>query len=83
MAKAGAVVHEYDVKTAPGHGRCLPGVPDETEAPALSTGAVDQEFAEMHLEAQEPPVPEPAERPYAEDLELLFGDAPVAGCPTG
>lgn len=32
----------------------------------------------MHLEAQEPPVPEPSERPYAEDLELLFGDAPVA-----
>lgn len=35
----------------------------------------------MHLEAQEPPVPEPAERPYAEDLELLFGDAPVADAP--
>ena len=57
------------------------GVPDETEAPALSSGAVDQEFAEMHLEAQDPPVPEPAERPYAEDLELLFGDAPVADAP--
>ena len=80
MAKAGAVVHEYDVKTAPGMADAS-GVPDETEAPALSTGAVDQEFAEMHLEAQEPPVPEPAERPYAEDLELLFGDAPVADAP--
>lgn len=58
-----------------------PGVPDEAEAPALSADAVDQAFAEMHLEAQEPPVPEPAERPYAEDLELLFGDAPVADAP--
>ena len=35
----------------------------------------------MHLEAQEPPVPESAERTYAEDLELLFGDAPVADAP--
>lgn len=58
-----------------------PGVPDETEAPALSTEAVDQEFAEMHPEAQESSVPEPAERTYAEDLELLFGDAPVADAP--
>ena len=57
------------------------GVPDETEAPALSTEAVDQEFAEMHPEAQESSVPEPAERTYAEDLELLFGDAPVADAP--
>ena len=57
------------------------GVPDETEATALSAGAEDQAFAEMHLEAQEPPVPEPAERTYAEDLELLFGDAPVADAP--
>ena len=80
MAKAGAVVHEYDVKTAPGMADAS-GVSDETEAPALSTGAVDQAFAEMHLEVQEPPVPEPAERPYAEDLELLFGDAPVADAP--
>ena len=80
MAKAGAVVHGYGVETAPGMADAS-GVPDETEAPALSTGAVDQEFAEMHLEAQEPPVPEPAERPYAEDLELLFGDAPVADAP--
>ena len=80
MAKAGAVVHGYGVETAPGMADAS-GIPDETEAPALSTGAVDQEFAEMHLEAQEPPVPEPAERPYAEDLELLFGDAPVADAP--
>ena len=80
MAKAGAVVHGYGVETAPGMADAS-GVPDETEAPALSTGAVDQEFAEMYLEAQEPPVPEPAERPYAEDLELLFGDAPVADAP--
>ena len=42
MAKAGAVVHEYDVKTAPGMADAS-GVPDETEAPALSTGAVDQD----------------------------------------
>ena len=80
MAKAGAVVHGYGVETAPGMADAS-GVPDETEAPALSTGAVDQAFAEMHLEAQEPPVPEPSERPYAEDLELLFGDAPVANAP--
>lgn len=80
MAKAGAVVHGYGVETAPGMANAS-GVPDETEAPALSADAVDQEFAEMHLEAQEPPVPEPAERPYAEDLELLFGDAPVADAP--
>ena len=80
MAKAGAVVHGYGVETAPGMADAS-GVPDETEAPALSTGAVDQAFAEMHLEAQEPPVPEPSERPYAEDLELLFGDAPVADAP--
>lgn len=80
MAKAGAVVHGYGVETAPGMADAS-GVPDETEAPALSADAVDQEFAEMHLEAQEPPVPEPAERPYAEDLELLFGDAPVADAP--
>ena len=77
MAKAGAVVHGYGVETAPGMADAS-GVPDETEAPALSTGAVDQAFAEMHLEAQEPPVPE---RPYAEDLELLFGDTPVADAP--
>ena len=80
MAKAGAVVHGYGVETAPGMADAS-GVPDETEAPALSTDAVDQEFAEMHLEAQEPPIPEPAERQYAEDLELLFGDAPVADAP--
>ena len=80
MAKAGAVVHGYGVETAPGMADAS-GVPDETEAPALSADAVDQEFAEMHLEAQEPPVPEPSERPYAEDLELLFGDAPVADAP--
>lgn len=80
MAKAGAVVHGYGVETAPGMADAS-GVPDETEAPALSTGAVDQAFAEMHLEAQEPPVPEPSERPYAEDLELLFGDALVADAP--
>lgn len=80
MAKAGAVVHGYGVETAPGMADAS-GVPDETEAPALSAGAVDQAFAEMHLEAQEPPVPEPAERTYAEDLELLFGDAPVADAP--
>lgn len=82
MAKAGAVVHEYGTgaETAPDMADAS-GVPDETEAPALSTDAVDQEFAEMHLEAQESPVPEPAERPYAEDLELLFGDAPVADAP--
>ena len=80
MAKAGAVVHGYGVETAPGMADAS-GVPDETEATALSADAVDQEFAEMHLEAQEPPVPEPAERPYAEDLELLFGDAPVADAP--
>ena len=80
MAKAGAVVHGYGVETAPGMADAS-GVPDETEATALSAGAVDQEFAEMHLEAQEPPVPEPAERTYAEDLELLFGDAPVADAP--
>ena len=80
MAKAGAVVHGYGVETAPGMADAS-GVPDETEAPALSTGAVDQAFAEMHLEAQEPPVPEPTERPYAEDLELLFGDTPVADAP--
>lgn len=80
MAKAGAVVHEYGVETAPGMADAS-GVPDETEAPALSTEAVDQEFAEMHLEAQETSVPEPAERTYAEDLELLFGDTPVAGAP--
>ena len=80
MAKAGAVVHGYGVETAPGMADAS-GVPDETEAPALSTGAVDQAFAEMHLEVQEPPVPEPAERTYAEDLELLFGDAPVADAP--
>lgn len=80
MAKAGAVVHGYGVETAPGMADAS-GVPDETEAPALSTGAVDQAFAEMHLEVQEPPVPEPSERPYAEDLELLFGDAPVADAP--
>ncbi|MFR4118305.1 MAG: hypothetical protein ACLT2T_05230 [Bilophila wadsworthia] len=53
MAKAGAVVHGYGVETAPGMADAS-GVPDETEAPALSTGAVDQEFAEMHLEAQNP-----------------------------
>lgn len=35
----------------------------------------------MHPEAQESSVPEPAERTYAEDLELLFGDAPVADAP--
>lgn len=35
----------------------------------------------MHLEAQETSVPEPAERTYAEDLELLFGDTPVADAP--
>lgn len=80
MAKAGAVVHGYGVETAPGMADAS-GVPDETEAPALSTGAVDQEFAEMHPEAQESSVPEPAERTYAEDLELLFGDAPVADAP--
>lgn len=80
MAKAGAVVHGYGVETAPGMADAS-GVPDETEAPALSAGAVDQAFAEMHLEAQEPPVPESAERTYAEDLELLFGDAPVADAP--
>ena len=80
MTKAGAVVHEYGVETAPGMADAS-GVPDETEAPALSTEAVDQEFAEMHPEAQESSVPEPAERTYAEDLELLFGDAPVADAP--
>ena len=80
MAKAGAAVHGYGVETDPGMADAS-GVPDETEAPALSAGAVDQEFAEMHLEAQEPPIPEPAERQYAEDLELLFGDAPVADAP--
>lgn len=80
MAKAGAVVHGYGVETAPGMADAS-GVSDETEATALSAGAVDQAFAEMHLEAQEPPVPEPAERTYAEDLELLFGDAPVADAP--
>lgn len=80
MAKAGAVVHGYGVETAPGMTDAS-GVSDETEATALSAGAVDQAFAEMHLEAQEPPVPEPAERTYAEDLELLFGDAPVADAP--
>ena len=80
MTKAGAVVHEYGVETAPGMADASGG-PDETEAPAPSTDAVDQEFAEMHLEAQEPPVPEPTERPYAEDLELLFGDTPVADAP--
>ena len=80
MAKAGAVVHGYGVETAPGMADAS-GVPDETEAPALSTEAVDQEFAEMHPEAQESSVPEPAERTYAEDLELLFGDAPVADAP--
>lgn len=58
MAKAGAVVHEYGVETAPGMADAS-GVPDEAEAPALSADAVDQAFAEMHLEAQEPPVPEP------------------------
>lgn len=82
MAKAGAVVHEYGTgaETVPGMADAS-GVPDETEAPALSTDAVDQEFAEMHLEAQETSVPEPAERTYAEDLELLFGDTPVADAP--
>ena len=80
MAKAGAAVHGYGVETDPGMADAS-GVPDETEAPALYAGAVDQAFAEMHLEVQEPPVPEPAERPYAEDLELLFGDAPVADAP--
>lgn len=80
MAKAGAAVHGYGVETDPGMADAS-GVPDETEAPALSAGAVDQAFAEMHLEVQEPPVPEPSERPYAEDLELLFGDAPVADAP--
>lgn len=80
MAKAGAVVHGYGVETAPGMTDAS-GVSDETEATTLSAGAVDQAFAEMHLEAQEPPVPEPAERTYAEDLELLFGDAPVADAP--
>ena len=54
MAKAGAVVHEYGVETAPGMADAS-GVPDEAEAPALSADAVDQAFAEMHLEAQEPP----------------------------
>lgn len=82
MAKAGAIVHEYGTgaETVPGIADAS-GVPDETEAPALSIDAVDQEFAEMHLEAQETSVPEPAERTYAEDLELLFGDTPVAGAP--
>lgn len=82
MAKAGAIVHKYGTgaETVPGIADAS-GVPDETEAPALSTDAVDQEFAEMHLEAQETSVPEPAERTYAEDLELLFGDTPVAGAP--
>lgn len=80
MTKAGAVVHEYGVETAPGMADAS-GVPDETEAPAPSTDAVDQEFAEMHPEAQESSVPEPAERTYAEDLELLFGDTPVADAP--
>ena len=80
MTKAGAVVHEYGVETAPGMADASGG-PDETEAPAPSTDAVDQEFAEMHPEAQESSVPEPAERTYAEDLELLFGDAPVADAP--
>mgnify|MGYP000113173980 CR=1 FL=1 len=80
MTKAGAVVHEYGVETAPGMADAS-GVPDETEAPAPSTDAVDQEFAEMHPEAQETSVPEPAERTYAEDLELLFGDTPVADAP--
>lgn len=82
MAKAGAIVHEYGTgaETVPGIADAS-GVPDETEAPALSTDAVDQEFAEMHLEAQETSVPEPAERTYAEDLELLFGDTPVADAP--
>lgn len=80
MAKAGAVVHEYSVETDPGMAN-VSGIPDETEAPALSADTVDQASAQMHLEAQELPVPESAERTYAEDLELLFGDTPVADAP--
>lgn len=78
MAKAGAVVHEYGVETAPGVADASGG-PDGTEAP--SADAVGPECAEPSVGAQGAPAPEPAERTYAEDLELLSGDAPAADAP--
>ena len=80
MAKAGAVVHEYDVKTAPGMADAS-GVPDETEAPAPIHRRRGSGVCRDAPRSSGTPVPEPAERPYAEDLELLFGDAPVADAP--
>lgn len=78
MAKAGAVVHEYGVETAPGMADASGG-PDGTEAP--SADAAGPECAEPSVGAQGAPAPEPAERTYAEDLELLSGDAPAADAP--
>ncbi len=78
MAKAGAVVHEYGVETAHDVADASGG-PDGTEAP--SSDAAGPECAEPSVGAQGAPAPEPAERTYAEDLELLSGDAPAADAP--
>lgn len=82
MAKAGAMVQEYgvDAETVPG----VPdesGMPSEPEAPVVPADAAEQEVVDGHPEAQEMPDTEPAERTYAEDLELLFGGAPVPDDP--
>lgn len=82
MAKAGAMVQEYgvDAETVPG----VPdesGMPSEPEDPVVPADAAEPEVADGHPEAQEMPDTEPAERTYAEDLELLFGGAPVPDDP--
>lgn len=82
MAKAGAVVHEYgaDAET-------VPGVPDESgtpsgpDAPVAPADAVEPDVAVGLPEVQEDSLTEPAERAYAEDLELLFGAVPVPDDP--
>ncbi len=66
MAKAGAVVHEYGVGTSGG---------SETQPEAETSVAAEPEYAGTPSEAQETSGMQAAERTYAEDLELLFGDA--------
>lgn len=82
MAKAGAIVHEYgaDAETVPGVSD-ESGMPSEPETSLVPADAPEPEVADGHPEAQETPGPESAERTYAEDLELLFGGAPVPDDP--
>ena len=68
MAKAGGGRTRYGVETAPGMADAS-GVPDETEAPALSSAAVDQEFAEMHLERSRNP---PSRNPLKDRMPRIW-----------